>query len=89
VEVGRYQDAYDSAGSAISLRKGNMDDPYFMCALAKADAGLGRFQDAQTALRLIAAKKPEVKQSPEFLSAVSFVIGKIRASDEKHPPESK
>jgi len=77
-EVGRYQDAYDAAGNAINLRKAASDNQFFMYALAKANAGLGKFSDAQMDLKLIAAKKPEVKQDPEFLAAVDFVIKKIK-----------
>lgn len=82
-QAGRYQDAYDAAGTAISLRKSVMSDQYFVYAVAKADAGLEKFSDAQTALRVLAAKKPEVKKDPDFLATVDFVFEKIKQSKEK------
>ncbi len=79
-EIGRYQEAYEAAGNAIGLQKKVMDDQYFVYAVAKAEADLNRFEDAQTALRVIASKKPEVKSTAEFRSAVSFVFEKMKKS---------
>ena len=80
-EVGRYQDAYDAGGTAISLSKTFFADPYFIYAVAKTDAGLGKFADAQTAIRVIAKKRPQVKDTKDFLSTVDFIFDKMKESD--------
>lgn len=78
-EAERYQAAYDAAGRTMALRKSVTDDKYFVYAVAKAEAGLGKFADAQLALRLIAAKDPSVKQDPDFLQTVDFVFDRMKA----------
>jgi tetratricopeptide (TPR) repeat protein len=78
-EAGRYQQAYDAAGSTIALRRSVMGDKYFVYAVAKAEAGLGKFADAQTALRVIAAKDPSVKQDPDFRQTIDFVFDRMKA----------
>lgn len=82
-EVGRYQEAYDAGGEAISLSKAFFGDPYFMYAVAKTDAGLGRFADAQTAIRVIAKKRPQVKDTKDFLSTVDFIFDKMKENKDK------
>ncbi len=79
-EVDRYQDAYDAAENAMGLRRSVTDDQYFMYAVAKANAGLGNFADAQMDLKLVAAKKPELKSTTDFKSAVDFVSKKMEKS---------
>jgi hypothetical protein len=49
-------------------------DPVFMYAEARMRAGLGMLKEAQTTLRVIAAKKPEVRSTPAFHRAVDFVV---------------
>lgn len=77
-DLGRYQEAYDAAGATISRRKTVMADRYFVYAVARAEAGLGKFADAQTALRVIAAKDPSVKQDPDFRKTVDFVFERMK-----------
>jgi tetratricopeptide (TPR) repeat protein len=84
-EVGRYQDAYDVGGKAVSLSKALFADPDFMYAVAKADCGLGKFTDAQTAIRVIAAKRPQVTGTKDFHSAVEFVVDKTKQAQDKSP----
>ncbi len=75
-EVGRYNEAMHAADQAYGLKKSLTSDPYFMYAAAKASAGVGNLHTAEVTLRLIAAKKPEVIQDPEFKKAVDFVNSK-------------
>ena len=79
-EVGRYQEAIGAADTAYGMKKTLTSDQYFMYALAKANAGEGDFKAAENALRVIAAKKPEVRRDPNFKEAVDFVIAKSNAS---------
>lgn len=75
--VGRYQDALDSADKAYNLNNKLTSDPFFVFALVKTNAALGDFQSAQSALKVIAAKVPEVKNTPEFAEAANFLINEI------------
>jgi tetratricopeptide (TPR) repeat protein len=75
--VGRYQDALQSADKAYELNKNVTSDPFFVFALVKTDAALGDFQSAQSALKVIAAKMPEIKSTTEFKEAINFVINEI------------
>lgn len=79
-DAGRYREAYDTAGATISRRKSVMSDKYFVYAVARAEAGLGKFADAQTALRVIAAKDSSVKADPDFLKTVDFVFEQMKKS---------
>jgi tetratricopeptide (TPR) repeat protein len=81
VDVGRYEDAYNVAGTALSLDKGLFTDLYFICAAAKAQAAIGKIKGAQDALTVIAAKRPEVKQDPHFKATVAYVVSVAKASD--------
>lgn len=75
--IGKYDDAIAAGDKAYELNEKITSDQYFVYAVAKADAGLGDYKSAQTALKLIAAKKPEVKATPEFQDAVEFVINEV------------
>ena len=72
-------------GTAISLSKTFFADPYFIYAVAKTDAGLGKFADAQTAIRVLAKKRPQVKDTKDFLSTVDFIFDKMKESKDKSP----
>ncbi len=80
--VGRYADAIRAGDDAYRLNRGVTSDQYFAYALAKADAGVGKLQDAETVLRVIAAKKPEVRRDPEFKEAVEFVMARMPHGDD-------
>jgi hypothetical protein len=55
-----------------------MSDQFFMYALAKTDAALGKFADAQNVATLIVTKKPEIKTTEAFQSTVAFVKQKMK-----------
>jgi tetratricopeptide (TPR) repeat protein len=69
----RYEEAKEAGEIAFRLNRATMSDQHFMYAMAIANAGMGNVREATTTLRLIAAKKPEVRNDPEFLAAVEFV----------------
>jgi len=74
-DAGRYQEAYDLAGEALQLKRSDLTaDMYFMCAVARSQASLGKIDGAQNTLTLLALKRPEVESDPHFKSAVAFVI---------------
>lgn len=76
--VGRYEEAIRVADKAFQLNRRLTSDPDFAFALAKADAGIGNFHAAETVLRVIAAKVPEVRSDPDFKEAVDFVTAKMQ-----------
>ncbi|MBI2381361.1 MAG: hypothetical protein HYV16_11470 [Gammaproteobacteria bacterium] len=78
-EIGHYQDAYDVAGAAINRRKSVTEDAEFMLALAKAEAGLGMFKEAETTLRVIVTKHPSLREEPDFQATVNFVLEKRKS----------
>ena len=55
------------------------DAAQFVYGLAKAKAGVGDFRAAETVLRVIAAKKPDVRRDPDFKDAVDFVTARMNA----------
>ncbi len=78
-DVERHEDAYQLAGEAMSFdRAGLTADLHFMCAVAKAQASLGKMKGARDTLTLLGNKKPEVREHPAFRSAVEFVKAKMR-----------
>ena len=77
--LGRYKDAAQSADEAYRLNKAVLSDQYFVYGLAKAKAGVGDFRAAETVLRVIAAKKPDVRRDPDFKDAVDFVTARMNA----------
>lgn len=76
----RYQEAYDIGGSALALDQNLTSDLYFICAVGRTLASLGKIEDAKNSLTLLAAKRPEVQQNPAFQAAVAFVKEKIAAA---------
>lgn len=72
--VGKYDDALKAADSASEMNKESSSDPDFMYAVVKTDAALGDFVAAQTALKVLAANVPEVRNTPEFADAANFLI---------------
>jgi tetratricopeptide (TPR) repeat protein len=66
--TGAYADAEAAADRAYELNKQVTGDPPFMIAMARTNLGLGNLEDAGTMLRLILAKKPEVRGDPEFVA---------------------
>lgn len=88
--VDRYQDALKAADKAIQMKPGVTSDQYFIFALAKANGGVGNFRDAETALKLIVMKKPQVRQDPEFVATVNTIKAKMAAAKtQKAKPENK
>jgi TPR repeat protein len=81
--VGRHEDAHQAADKAYQLNKSVTSDQYFVYAVAKADAGLGDFESAELVLRVIAAKKPEVRRNPDFKDTVDFVLARKNAGGAK------
>lgn len=74
-DAGRYQEAYDLAGEALALKRSDLTaDLYFMCAVARSQAAIGKIEGAQDTLTLLAVKKPEVKSHAHFKAAVAWVI---------------
>jgi tetratricopeptide (TPR) repeat protein len=77
-ENGKYNEAYEAAGMAIGFQKYVTDDKFFMYSLAKTEASLGKYEDAQTALKVIAAKVPNIKSDPDFIESVDYVFDKMK-----------
>lgn len=73
----RFQEALSAANQAFKMDRNLSGDAYFVYAVAKSNAALGQFKEAETALRLIAAKRPEVRRDPDFKEAVEFVTARI------------
>lgn len=67
-----WEQALKAADRAFELNKTLTSDAQFAYALANADSALGQLEDAKTVLEVILAKKPEVRNDPEFLEAVNF-----------------
>ena len=78
--LGRYPEAMQAADAAYRHDKSVTGHPYFAYALARAQAATGKLQQAETVLRVIAAKKPEVRRDPEFKKVIEFVAAAIEAS---------
>lgn len=74
--LGRFQEALAAADEAFKLDRKLSGDAYFVYAVAKSNAALGQLKEAEMALRLIAAKKPEVRRDPDFKEAVEFVTAR-------------
>jgi tetratricopeptide (TPR) repeat protein len=80
-QMARHEDAYRLAGEVISYdRAGLTSDLYFMCAVARAQASLGRVKGARDTLTLLANKNAEVREHPDFKAAVAFVKEKMRTT---------
>lgn len=75
--VSKYKKAFQSANLAYELNKHLLSDPDFVFALVKTNAALGDYKSAQSGLKVIAARRPEVKNSAEFAEAANFLINEI------------
>lgn len=51
-----------------------------MYSYARAAAGVGKFSDADAAIRIILGKYPELKSDRDFAAALHFVVMKEKAS---------
>jgi tetratricopeptide (TPR) repeat protein len=74
--MARYSEALETADKAFRLKNSLKLDQYFVYAFAKASAGTGDLKTAENALRVIATKKPEVRNDPDFKNAVDFVMAR-------------
>ncbi|MDP3858175.1 MAG: hypothetical protein Q8Q73_10505 [Stagnimonas sp.] len=72
-KLDRFPEAYQAANKTFSLHKSVMSDPWFMLAVARAQAGLGDIADAETTLGVILSKRPEIERDPDYLTTVHFV----------------
>lgn len=79
-EAGQFQDAYELAGHAVAANREFLGDLYFVSAVARSQAAIGKIDDAKNTLTLLSLKKPEVKNDPTFREAVAFVIEKSKAA---------
>lgn len=82
-ETGNYRTALGAADVAFELKKGITADPYFVLAVAKANAGMGDFKAAHDALNVIGAKVPTVKSDPKFQETVRFVAAQEQAAKQR------
>ena len=79
-EAGRYQEAYDAASMALAQKHELVDDLYFVCAIARAQAAIGKIDGAKNSLTLLATKHPDVRADSVFRSAVQFVTERASAT---------
>ena len=79
-QSGLYEKAYVAAGHAYAARKGVTSDKQFVYSYARAAAGVGKFSDADAAIRVILGKYPELKSDRDFAAALHFVVMKEKAS---------
>jgi tetratricopeptide (TPR) repeat protein len=79
-QSGLYEKAYVAAGKAYAARKSVTSDKQFVYSYARAAAGTGKLAEADTAIRVILAKYPELKSDREFAAALNFVVMKEKAS---------
>lgn len=68
----QWQKAIEAANRAYELQPSLTSDPPFVYAIADANTGLGKLDDAEIALKLILKKRPEVRNDPDFLGSVEF-----------------
>jgi tetratricopeptide (TPR) repeat protein len=82
--VGKYEEAYRAAGKTIEFRKESMADPWFMCAAARAQVGLGRLDDAETTLGVLITKTPDFEADREYQETLRLLVeAKQRLKDPK------
>jgi tetratricopeptide (TPR) repeat protein len=79
-DVGRYQEAHSLAAKALSFDKSLQSDPYFACAVAEANAGIGKVDKAKQILTWLANDQPEIRENPVFLRSVEFVKQKMQVA---------
>jgi tetratricopeptide (TPR) repeat protein len=78
--LGKYSQAFDAAGAAVSEKKALMADPEFMYAVIKTQAELGMFEQAKQSILVLVAKAPAVKADPEFRELVESLKLKFEAA---------
>jgi tetratricopeptide (TPR) repeat protein len=78
--LGKYSQAFDAAGAAVSEKKALMADPEFMYAVIKTQAELGMFEEAKQSILVLVAKAPAVKADPEFRELVEKLKLKFEAA---------
>ncbi len=84
--LGRYDDALGAADEAYGRDQNVTSGPYYMCALATANAATGSLEDAEIGLRLIVLKKkPEFRGDPAFRKAVEFLQARLDAKKRSAP----
>lgn len=75
--LGKYSQAYDASGAALSENKGFMADPDFMYAVIRTQAELGMLDEAKTSVEVLATKTPAVKGDQEFNELVKYLKRKL------------
>jgi tetratricopeptide (TPR) repeat protein len=70
--TGAFNAALEAADKAYELNRGLTSDASYMYSAALANSALGKVDEAETLLKLILAKRPEVRSDPEFIRAVEF-----------------
>lgn len=68
----KHKEALDAADQAGALNGDLLADPSFVYAVATSHAALGYLDDAENFLKIIATKRPDVKQDPDYIKAVDF-----------------
>lgn len=70
--LGKHEEALAAADRAGKLDKSLLGDPAFAIAVANSHTALGYIDDAQNLLKVVLAKRPELKADPEFIEAVEY-----------------
>lgn len=70
--TGAFQSAMEAADKAFALNDRLTSDSAFAYALANTNSALGHLDDAETVLKVIVTKRPEVRNDPDFIRAVEF-----------------
>lgn len=83
--LARYKDALGAADEAYKRDKNVTSDPYYMCALATANAATGSLEDAEIGLRLILTETPEFGSNPAFRKAAEFLQVRLDADKRSAP----
>jgi tetratricopeptide (TPR) repeat protein len=78
--LGRYEDAMRAADEAVDLAPDLFTDPSFVYAAARAFAAGGKVDAAVSVLNVIATKRPELRNAPEFWEAAKFVKARKAAA---------
>jgi tetratricopeptide (TPR) repeat protein len=71
-ELEKHKEALAAADKAIELNPALLSDAPFAFAVAISHAALGYLDDASDTLKVILAKRPEVRNDPGFLRAVEY-----------------
>lgn len=78
--LGRYESAMKAADKAFELNKSLVSDPAFAYAMAQTNIGLRQLDEARTVIQVIAAKRPEVKDDPQFQEIVRVYRAEAKKS---------